>query len=79
LYEKNFPLLFFWSPKSGCTSLIKWFFFQIGILQKAVDYNSWVHFYRMEVFEKQENHKLKVVKQLADDNKEVYKLVRNAI
>jgi hypothetical protein len=44
LYEKEFPLIFFWSPKSGCTSIIKWYFFQIGLLQKAIDYYPWVHF-----------------------------------
>lgn len=79
LYKKEFPLLFFWSPKSGCTTLIKWFFFQIGILQTAIGYNPWIHFYREEVYEKQENHKLEIIKQLLDNKnkKYVYKLVRN--
>jgi hypothetical protein len=76
LYEKEFPLIFFWSPKSGCTSLTKWFFFQIGLLQKAIDYKS-VHLYRMEVYEMQENYNLKISEQLLGDKKDVYKLVRN--
>ena len=28
-FHPDFPLLLFWSPKSGCTSLANWFFFQI--------------------------------------------------
>jgi hypothetical protein len=79
LYEQEFPLIFFWSPKSGCTSLIKWFFFQIELLQKAIDYNpeGLVHLYRIEVYETQQNYKLKIAEQLLDDKKDVYKLVRN--
>jgi hypothetical protein len=76
-YEKEFPLLLFWSPKSGCTTLIKWFFFQIGLLQKAIDYNPSVHLYRVDIYEKQENYKLKIIEQLMGDKKDVYKLVRN--
>jgi hypothetical protein len=76
LYEKEFPLIFFWSPKSGCTSLTKWFFFQIGLLQKALDYKS-VHLYRVEEYEQQENYNLKISEQLLDNKKDVYKLVRN--
>ncbi len=77
LYEEEFPIIFFWSPKSGCTSLIKWYFFQIGLLQKAIDYNPWVHFYRMEVYERQRNYKIKVENQLLNGKKDIYKLVRN--
>ncbi|WP_176345120.1 sulfotransferase family 2 domain-containing protein [Priestia aryabhattai] len=77
LYEKDFPLIFFWSPKSGCTSLIKWFFFQVGVLQKAMDYNPWVHFYRMEVYENSDDHIIEIRKQLSNEKKDVYKLVRN--
>jgi hypothetical protein len=77
LYEKKFPIIFFWSPKSGCTSLIKWYFFQIGLLQKAIDYNPWIHLYRMEVYEKQENYKIKITEQLLNDKRDIYKLVRN--
>lgn len=77
LYGKVFPIIFFWSPKSGCTSLIKWYFFQIGLLQKALDYNPWIHFYRMEVYEKQENYKIEIAEQLLNNKKDIYKLVRN--
>lgn len=77
LYEKEFPLIFFWTPKGGCTSLIKWYYFQIGLLQKAIDYNPWVHFYRMEVYEKQKNYKVTIAEQILAEKKDTYKLVRN--
>ncbi|HFJ9467067.1 TPA: RNA methyltransferase, partial [Bacillus cereus] len=28
-FNPNFPLILFWSQKSGCTSLAHWFFYQI--------------------------------------------------
>jgi Sulfotransferase family len=77
LYKKEFPLIFFWTPKGGCTSLIKWFYFQVGLLQEAMDYNPWVHFYRMEVFQKQVGYKAELTKELLNNKKSVYKLVRN--
>ncbi len=78
LYSKEFPVMFFWSPKSGCTSLIKWFYFQLGILNEALDYDPWVHTYRMEVFQKQNDYMRNAILTLHDTkDKEVYKLVRN--
>jgi Sulfotransferase family len=77
LYKKEFPIIFFWSPRSGCTTLIRWFFFQNGLLQKATQYNPWVHSYRMEVFEKENHYRGAVVEQLLAGKKDTYKLVRN--
>ncbi|RCK09645.1 hypothetical protein DT075_36330 [Bacillus licheniformis] len=28
LYAEDFPIILFWIPKSGCTTLNRWFFFQ---------------------------------------------------
>ncbi|MGE6716969.1 sulfotransferase family 2 domain-containing protein [Peribacillus frigoritolerans] len=77
LYDRTFPLIMFWSPKGGCTSLMKWFFFQIGLHQITKDYHPWIHKYRMEVHEKQNNYRNEIQKQLLDSKKETYKLVRN--
>lgn len=77
LYENECPIMFFWSPRSGCTSLIKWFFFQVGLLQEAIDYNPWIHLYRMEVYENKENYKNEILKQLLERKKDTYKLIRN--
>jgi len=77
LYEKNFPIIFFWSPKSGCTSLLKWYLFQIGVLKIAIDYNPWVHFYREQVHERQDHYHLNIKEALFNNRKDTYKLVRN--
>lgn len=34
-FHKDFPLILFWSHRSGCTTLANWFFFQIGLFTEA--------------------------------------------
>jgi hypothetical protein len=77
LFEPDFPIIFFWSPKSGCTSLIKWFYFQIGKLDEALKYDSWVHTYRLQVYQKQPGYLYRIAEQLLFNKKDSYKLVRN--
>ena len=48
LEDRDIALL--WSAKSGCTLAVKWFFFQRGELAKALDYSSWIHDYRIDVY-----------------------------
>ena len=38
------------SPKSACTSVLIWFYHQIGHYKAARDYGSWPHNYRTEVY-----------------------------
>lgn len=33
-FHKDFPLILFWSQKSGCTSLAHWFFIKLIYLKK---------------------------------------------
>ena len=40
------------SPKSACTSVVIWFFHQLGHSAAARDYSSWPHRYRTEVYYK---------------------------
>lgn len=77
LYHSSYPIVLFWNPKCGCTSLMKWFFFQIGQLEQASGYSTWIHAYREEVFEKQRHYKTIVKNELRHGNKTTYKLVRN--
>ncbi|PEC57548.1 RNA methyltransferase, partial [Bacillus wiedmannii] len=37
-FHKDFPLILFWSQKSGCTSLAHWFFYQINLFKEAIKY-----------------------------------------
>ncbi|WP_270181704.1 sulfotransferase family 2 domain-containing protein [Alkalihalobacillus sp. CinArs1] len=76
LYDSNFPILFFWSPKGGCTSLAKWYFYHIGLLETASQYES-IHSYRMNEFQIQPHYEKNILKALVNDEKNVYKLVRD--
>ncbi|MFC7372983.1 sulfotransferase family 2 domain-containing protein [Fictibacillus iocasae] len=87
LFNEKFPIIFLWSPKSGCTSLIKWFYFQTGVLEQALNYKKyidstgkhypWVHGYRMEIHQQQKRYKEDLLAYLLNGGKDVYKLVRN--
>ncbi|SDY91745.1 sulfotransferase family 2 domain-containing protein [Thermoactinomyces sp. DSM 45892] len=75
LYHEDLPIILFWSPKAGCTSLNKWFFFQIGLLDEAISYNPWIHHFRIK-YMGQENYAI-WTKHIREGTKKVYKLVRN--
>ena len=51
-------------------------FFQIGLLDKAIQYNPWIHLYDEEVFKKQPNYKKKLLESLLTSKKHTFKLVR---
>ena len=38
------------SPRSACTVTMKCFFDMVGLLQDAIDYSTWIHEYRIEIF-----------------------------
>jgi hypothetical protein len=77
LFHKDFPIVFFWNPKCGCTSLIKWFYYQVGVLEEANKYAEWIHSYRESIYENQPNHLIDIKDELLDGNKKIYKLIRN--
>ncbi|MBH9965390.1 sulfotransferase family 2 domain-containing protein [Rossellomorea oryzaecorticis] len=72
LFDKSLPVAFLWSPKAGCTVLTKWFFYQIGHLEKAMKINPSVHVYK-GMFTK----KYKSYKEIESGGAKIYKLVRN--
>jgi Sulfotransferase family len=77
LFNKEFPIIFFWNPKCGCTTLVKWFYFQIGILEQANQYSEWIHTFREKVYEQQPNLKLNLKNELLNLKKDTYKVIRN--
>lgn len=50
LFHPKLPAVFLWSEKSGCTNLVKWFFYQADLLFQALDHHPWVHNYENEVY-----------------------------
>jgi len=48
LQQPGFPVAVCWSAKSGCTTVLKWFLAQIGLLDEALAHNEWIHAYRQD-------------------------------
>ncbi|KIV75900.1 glyoxalase [Bacillus mycoides] len=76
-YHRNFPLILFWSQKSGCTSLAKWFFYQIDLLQAALNYHPFIHNFEYEIYKSTPAYNIRLSVALRDKQKETFKLVRN--
>ncbi len=76
-YHRNFPLILFWSQKSGCTSLANWFFYQIDLLQTALNYNPFIHHYEYDIYKSTPAYDVRLGIALRDKQKETFKLVRN--
>jgi len=50
-------LCLFVNEKAGCTFATKWFFFQLGILDEALNYDDWIHKYRYDVYYRSDNYR----------------------
>ena len=77
LHAPDFPLVLLFSEKAGCTSLTKWFLFQVGRLEEATDYHPWIHRYRMDVLDRQQGYRQEGMRLLQSRERPVVKLVRN--
>ncbi len=77
LHAPDFPLVLLFTPKAGCTSLVKWFFFHAGKLDAALVYGRWVHKYRTEVFQRQPGYAAETKRLLRTRERTIVKLVRN--
>lgn len=75
LYNKNLPIIFYWSPKSGCTTIMKWFYYQSGELSEALNMDKWIHTYRSKI--QDQFYREELVNSLLSNQKTIYKLVRN--
>jgi hypothetical protein len=76
LYHPDFPFVIFWSQKSACTTIVKWFFLQIGVLEKALKYSSWIHDYEFAEFKRRPGYQEDLYRALKDE-KPVVKFVRD--
>lgn len=77
LYHPDFPYVLFWSQKSGCTTVVKWFFAQIGELEKALEYSAWVHRYEGEVYKARPGYRKEVHAALKSGRYKAVKVVRD--
>lgn len=76
-FNPNFPLILFWSQKSGCTSLAHWFFYQINLFKPAIKYNSFIHHYENDIYKNSSDYFVELAAALYTKKKDTYKLVRN--
>lgn len=76
-FHRQLPIILFWSQKSGCTSLVKWVYFQIGLLEKALQYDWMVHPYDIKEYKLNINHQKDMKEHILHSKKDTYKLVRN--
>ena len=63
--------------KSGCTSLAKWFFYQIDLLQTALSYSPFIHNYEYDIYKSTPAYSVRLGIALREKQKETFKLVRN--
>ncbi|KLA27067.1 sulfotransferase family 2 domain-containing protein [Bacillus cereus] len=76
-FHKDFPIILFWSHRSGCTSLANWFFFQIGLYEEAMKHAPFIHYYEYEVYKNRTDYYEQLEKELLGQKKHTLKLVRN--
>lgn len=77
LYNEKLPFILLWSQKAGCTNLTKWFFYQIGLYDEALEYHPSIHVYKAGQFFKQDHYLDEIREQLENSQIDVIKLVRN--
>ncbi|ORE93587.1 hypothetical protein ATO13_12956 [Stappia sp. 22II-S9-Z10] len=77
LYDPSFPYIIFWSQKSGCTTVVKWFFAQLGLLDEALAYSNWIHDYEGQVFKKRKFYRRELADALKAGTHKVIKVVRD--
>ena len=78
LVDQKRKMVLLWSAKAGCSFTVKWFFYQMNLLDAANHYNPWIHDYREEVFYKSHGYR-EGIKDLRNNTGDynVIKFVRN--
>ncbi|MBJ3775355.1 hypothetical protein [Acuticoccus mangrovi] len=77
LFDPSFPYIVFWSQKSGCTSVVKWFFAQLGLLEEALAHSPWIHDYEGQVFKKRPNYRRDLIAALKSGDYKTIKVTRD--
>lgn len=77
LVADDFPLVLCWSPKSGCTTTLRWFLFQTGLLAESKATCRRPHLYRREWLYRQPGYEGRCRAALVDGSRPVVKVVRD--
>jgi hypothetical protein len=76
LYHKDFPFIIFWSQKSACTPIVRWFFMQLGLLEKGTMDGVRVHAFE-KTFKSRLNYRDELFEELKAGTKPAIKFVRD--
>lgn len=74
---KDFPIILFWSHRSGCTSLTNWVFFQIGLYEEVMKYAPFIHYYESEIYKNKIDYYTNL--EIYNDDFEAYGYKKNEI
>ena len=77
LFHPDLPIVIYWSAKSGCSTITKWFFAQLDLLEEAYKYSNWIHNYRYEVFQEKQEYDTLLIKKIYNREVLIVKVVRN--
>ncbi len=76
LHDPRLPFVILWSQKAACTTVVKWVFAQLGLLDDALAHHPWVHNYENEVFKARRGYTKECISAI-QSGKPVIKFVRN--
>jgi hypothetical protein len=68
-------IIMFWTEKAGCTMAVSQFFSEMGILDRALARDQWIHVYRSELF--QHEYGKVTTGQLRSGHYYVFKVIRD--
>lgn len=77
LFDRRMPFVVLWSQKAGSTTVLKWFFDKLGLLDEALRHHQFAHRYELEVYKKRPGYADDVKKALHDPNMPAIKFVRD--
>lgn len=77
LVHDRVPVILLYSEKSGCTSVVKWFFFQAGLYDEAIAHARWIHKYENEVYKRQEGYRPGVARAILAGDRPLVKFTRD--
>jgi hypothetical protein len=77
LMEESFPVVCCWSPKAGCTTVLKWFLKHTGKLEEALRYDAWLHNYRTDRLFQQPGYERLCQRAVRSDRFRVIKVIRD--
>jgi hypothetical protein len=77
LYDPSFPYILMWSQKAGCTTVVKWFFAQLGLLEEAQAHSRWIHDYEGQIFKRRPGYRRQLAAAMRSGDHTVVKVVRD--